>query len=781
MKKDKTYELRIEEDDEISGIDSISLVSEPAIEINWVAFNKVKAEDFHIPDGEDDKYIQKLVATAQNEQELFDEGWVVDSVEILDGKNSFISTNPNGPSIEDELEYNVRYKYILNPRISGQGPIINTTRDFCKTLINRNYVWRVEDMEATQNDFGQAAMVWRGGYNCRHVWSRIKYTKDATIVNKASVNKGKVEVNGFPNDLVPDTRVLGYSEPDTVTNKTLANPSPSTIRNLGLSKEKMEIDDQNVNVFGYHTRYFALCPSAQELFRHLVTMEVDEDTQGMIRSAARAADNVFRIEIEVVKSEESTQHQYEEALISVDDMDDIMFEVDKIVGMEHDLSFMDDHIELISEYLKEDLGYDNNLPPFVDQGIRRRKRKKKRNYAEVGPRGGIKESPKAPKSDTPNPDPKGEGTAEGDASGKRGAKVTEEQEKTLQNKVDEFNEKESNTKNGRATLGSLKSVFQRGLGAFNTSHSPKVQSAEQWAYARVNAFLYLLKNGRPENPKYDTDYDLLPKEHPKYVKNSKVDFESYSDYPDSVKNNAKAVLKYVDENGWGSCGTDVGKQRANQLANGEAISEDTIRRMYSYLSRHKVDLESSKGYGDGCGKLMYDSWGGLSALSWSESKIKSIDKEKMSKQMFQADDEKRIVVGPAMVPDLKIFRKDKKGNPYYVTFKADTIKMIMEKYMRNKYTDNNDTEHDGKAADDVYVIESWIKEDKEDKSNKYGFEDLPVGTWFVSMKVRNDEVWQKIKNKELNGFSVSGYFEEIEQFYREQEFLREVAKIIKDL
>jgi hypothetical protein len=134
--------------------------------------------------------------------------------------------------------------------------------------------------------------------------------------------------------------------------------------------------------------------------------------------------------------------------------------------------------------------------------------------AEVGPRGGIKESPKAPKSDTKNPNPKGEGTAKGDASGKS-AKVTAEQEKTLQGKVDDFNKKESNTKNGNATLGQLKSVFQRGLGAFNTSHSPRVQSAEQWAYARVNAYLYLLKNGRPENPKYTTDYDLLPKGHPK--------------------------------------------------------------------------------------------------------------------------------------------------------------------------------------------------------------------------------------------------------------------------
>jgi len=155
-----------------------------------------------------------------------------------------------------------------------------------------------------------------------------------------------------------------------------------------------------------------------------------------------------------------------------------------------------------------------------DEGVAWAQRKLKQirgeEYAEVGEKGGIKSSPKAPKSDTPNPNPKGKGTAKGDASGKRGAKVTAEQEKTLQGKVDDFNERDSNTKYGRATLGVLKSVFQRGLGAYNTSHSPNVKSAEQWAYARVNAFLYLLKNGRPDNPKYTTDFDLLPKKHPKY-------------------------------------------------------------------------------------------------------------------------------------------------------------------------------------------------------------------------------------------------------------------------
>jgi hypothetical protein len=175
---------------------------------------------------------------------------------------------------------------------------------------------------------------------------------------------------------------------------------------------------------------------------------------------------------------------------------------------------------------------------------------------------------------------------------------------------------------------------------------------------------------------------------------------------------------------------------------------------------------------------MYDSWGGKTALSWAESKVNAMDKEKMSKQRFQTDDEKRIVLGPAMIPDQKIFRKDSLGNPYYVYFSSDTIKMIAEKYMRNKYIDNNDEMHDGKAVSDVYVVESWIKEDEQDKSNKYGYGDLPVGTWFVSMKVRNDEVWEKVKNGELKGFSVSGFFEEIADFAKEHMFLQEVVKIL---
>ena len=138
--------------------------------------------------------------------------------------------------------------------------------------------------------------------------------------------------------------------------------------------------------------------------------------------------------------------------------------------------------------------------------------------AEVGERGGIRKSPKAPKSDTPNPNPKGKGTAKGDASTSRGAKVSKKDEATLQNKADDFNERYKEKLGYGVTVGQLKSVFQRGLGAYNTSRSPRVKSPSQWAFARVNAYLYLVKNGRPQNAKYVADNDLLPKKHPKSSK-----------------------------------------------------------------------------------------------------------------------------------------------------------------------------------------------------------------------------------------------------------------------
>jgi hypothetical protein len=116
----------------------------------------------------------------------------------------------------------------------------------------------------------------------------------------------------------------------------------------------------------------------------------------------------------------------------------------------------------------------------------------------------------------------------------------------------------------------------------------------------------------------------LIKKDKRFAKGQRIEMESYSDYPDAVKNNAKRALEWADKNGWGSCGTPVGKQRANQLAKGEAVSVDTIKRIHSFISRHEGSLDVSKSYGDGCAKLMIDAWGGLAGGRWAKSKLREL-------------------------------------------------------------------------------------------------------------------------------------------------------------
>lgn len=137
--------------------------------------------------------------------------------------------------------------------------------------------------------------------------------------------------------------------------------------------------------------------------------------------------------------------------------------------------------------------------------------------AEEGPRGGIRRSKKAPKSDTKNPNPRRGSSRNkpGTASNTRGVKVPASVEKTLQKKADDFNERYKDKLGYGTSIAQLRTVYQRGVGAFQTSHSPRVTSQQQWALARVNAYLYLIKNGRPQNKKYTGDNDLLPKGHPK--------------------------------------------------------------------------------------------------------------------------------------------------------------------------------------------------------------------------------------------------------------------------
>ena len=590
-KKKRILELKIDDLDFISGVDQISLVDEPAIEYNWLAFKK-ESHDFHVPDGEDEKYLEFLKDKGETHEDLEKEGWVLTRSEVF-GSEKF--SDPNAPSMYDTEDVRVRFRYGLAPNMPG-SPVISTTRQWCRSLVSSNRVYRYEDLlqlSASPQNPGGDAIAFRGGYQCRHYWYKLEYKAEGRIINKASVSKNRTDESPTygSNDIL--------SQDETWTR----NSSTTLVNELSFKK-------------------------------HKYTLPLFENEQDAI-------DYSKLIDCE------SGAHPHE--------------------------------IEGVTLWMPcvahpEDLGYDvGGLPPFVDE-------------------------------------------------------VPECDECTKKRKKED--------------------IYQ--------------------------------------------------------------EFESYNDYPKQATENAKIALRWAEENGWGSCGTDVGKQRANQLANSENISEDTISRMASF-ERHRQN--SQKELGDGCGRLMWLAWGGDEGIEWAQRKLEQIRKEKMAdledacwegyepigtkikdgrevpncvpiknKKVFSTDYEKHEVVGPAMIVDKEIFRRDEMGNPYYVFFSAETIKQIAEKFMRKGYTvdGQHDVNHRGPGEKDVFVTESWIIEDPEnDKANMYGFKDLPKGTWMVKMKVLNKDVWKQIKEGKLNGFSVSGYFEEYEVESRSTAFLNELAKLLK--
>jgi hypothetical protein len=254
---------------------------------------------------------------------------------------------------------------------------------------------------------------------------------------------------------------------------------------------------------------------------------------------------------------------------------------------------------------------------------------------------------------------------------------------------------------------------------------------------------------------------------------SRQEFESYDDYPEAAKENAKVALRWAEENGWGDCGTPVGKIRANQLANGEAITRETIARMAGF-ERHRQN--SQKELGDGCGRLMWLAWGGDEGIEWASRKLQQID----MKQVYSVqDEEKRIVTGPAMLADLPIYRYDDVRGEYYVTFDAPTIWTIAKKFVRKNFYKAVNTDHETPVENGVHMIESYFIDRERGVMPPKGYEDAKDGSWFLTYLMDNDELWAKVKAGEWKGFSVEGFFD-MEEQDEVVTLMREIATILKN-
>ena len=156
-------------------------------------------------------------------------------------------------------------------------------------------------------------------------------------------------------------------------------------------------------------------------------------------------------------------------------------------------------------------------------------------------------------------------------------------------------------------------------------------------------------------------------------------------------------------------------------------------------------------------------------------------KEKNNLTFAKVDEEKRMLVSPALIPNKQIFRYDPNtDSEYYVYFSPDTVRKASELYLKHNNHHKATHEHKDRVSG-VLTVESWIKEGDSDKSKMYGY-DLPNGTWFVKMKIENDDLWKKIKDGELKGLSIEGYFTNKFEAMQKKEFTtEEIRTALKEL
>lgn len=147
-------------------------------------------------------------------------------------------------------------------------------------------------------------------------------------------------------------------------------------------------------------------------------------------------------------------------------------------------------------------------------------------------------------------------------------------------------------------------------------------------------------------------------------------------------------------------------------------------------------------------------------------------KEKEPMKFSIADESEHKVTGVAIYADKYIYRWNESLGDYYVYFDRQTIENIVEKYSKENLLNSVDLQHDGEMVDGVTMIEYYIK-DSSKGINPKGFEDVSDGSLFVTYKVRNEDVWKRIKDGDVRGFSIEICTDsEFVSMIQEEEFSR---------
>jgi hypothetical protein len=338
----KIVELKID-DTNFSGVDAVALVESPAIETDFIAFNKVKMADMTYND-----YPQAAIDAARRGIELNKENNMKCATQV--GK--------------------VRAQQLVN----GEKLSLDTIKRMRSFLIRQKGNYELATRRKDYNACGYISYLLWGG-EAALPWAEKKLRQAGIEFSKfgdALLSSNIPQI--APNEPqvfegLEDACQRGYKAIGLKTKNGRKVPNCVPIENFDDALvEEIIKDTLNLNVFGYPTEYFYMCPGAKATFEHLISMEVDEDTKGMIRSAAQIADNIFDLEEDVIENGIAVPEDVELASILISDFKDLILEIDEITGMTHDVSYMDDHLQTIVSYAPEEFNINvNALPNFINE------------------------------------------------------------------------------------------------------------------------------------------------------------------------------------------------------------------------------------------------------------------------------------------------------------------------------------------------------------------------------------------------------------------------------
>jgi hypothetical protein len=354
----KLYELILDTDDDAdSGVFALSLVSAPAIEANWVYFSKEGKQQIKFATIDNDKRTivapvlipdMKILRMDEYSNEEYEVFFTKETVEKLAQKY-----------LQDGYQSKATFEHFKN--IDGDVTVVeswvskSSTKDKSALYFNRAFpvgTWFVTfkvNSETLWQDYIKTGIVKAVSLEGIFDHKLIKASKIDSIMEKDIEDLNETEsllILSKINDL------FRYELGDG-TNPSVDSSYPGEGPESGsyTSPETLEDVVGNINVFGLETEYFYMCPGAVATFTHLVSMPMDEDTKGMVRSAALQADKVFDIEEDVIENGKASPKDLGEAIVLVADFKDLMKEIDEITGMKHDISYMDGHVQVIKKYI----------------------------------------------------------------------------------------------------------------------------------------------------------------------------------------------------------------------------------------------------------------------------------------------------------------------------------------------------------------------------------------------------------------------------------------------